>query len=357
MMPSAALSLLVTRSRGTVETPQTPQDLGNVTVVIPCYRYGRYLPGAVAAALDQSGVEVDVIIVDDASPDDSGEVAEELAAGDPRVQVIRHRTNAGHIATYNDGLAAATGEWVTLVSADDLLTRDSLARSAALLRSHPGVGLVYGTARHFSGSAPVPSLDVRSWIVWSGRDWLAARCRGGNNVIASPEVVMRRSVLTDVGGYRSDLPHSGDLEMWMRTAAVADIGYLVGPDQALYRQHESNMHDVVFRSSEPSAAVADLEHRWAAFQAVLGGPAAGGLRDVAELRRTARSTLAAQALDGAASAHSHGFTDVADSYVRLATAIAGSDRVPRATWPRIARRARGAATSVTSAWRLRQVGI
>jgi cellulose synthase/poly-beta-1,6-N-acetylglucosamine synthase-like glycosyltransferase len=61
-----------------------------VSVVIPCYRYGVYLPAAVASALDQADLDVDVLIVDDASPDDSAKVAEELASADPRVDVLVH---------------------------------------------------------------------------------------------------------------------------------------------------------------------------------------------------------------------------------------------------------------------------
>ena len=57
-----------------------------VTVVIPCYNYGHFLPAAVASALDQRGVDVEVIIVDDASSDGSADVARELADRDPRVR-------------------------------------------------------------------------------------------------------------------------------------------------------------------------------------------------------------------------------------------------------------------------------
>src|SRR5437660_6584650 len=71
-----------------------------VTVVVPCYNYGRYLPQCLASALDQPGVDVDVVLVDDASTDGSGDVAEELAAADSRITLVRHAVNAGHIATY-----------------------------------------------------------------------------------------------------------------------------------------------------------------------------------------------------------------------------------------------------------------
>src|SRR5829696_4653329 len=85
-----------------------------VSVVVPCYRYGQFLPGAVASALDQDGVDVEVIVVDDASGDGSADVARGLASRDSRVRVRAHATNAGHIATYNEGLALATGDYVVL---------------------------------------------------------------------------------------------------------------------------------------------------------------------------------------------------------------------------------------------------
>ncbi len=125
-----------------------------VTVVIPCYNYGHYLAEAVHCALDQNGVDVEVIIVDDASPDGSGQVAQRLADADPRVEAILHETNAGHIRTYNDGLAKARGDFVALVSADDLLTRDCLTRAAALMETHPRVGFVYGYAAILLRRAP-----------------------------------------------------------------------------------------------------------------------------------------------------------------------------------------------------------
>jgi glycosyltransferase involved in cell wall biosynthesis len=74
-----------------------------VSVVIPCYNYGHFLPEAVASVLEQPDVDVEVIIVDDASTDHSAEVAESLTS-DPRVGLVRHKVNQGHIATYNDGL-------------------------------------------------------------------------------------------------------------------------------------------------------------------------------------------------------------------------------------------------------------
>ena len=108
-----------------------------VTVVIPCYNYARYLPLAVNSALDQTGVVVDVVIVDDCSQDDSLTVANDLANRDHRVKVLAHTINQGPVATFNDGLEMATGEFLVRLDADDLLTPGALQRAVAVFRRFP----------------------------------------------------------------------------------------------------------------------------------------------------------------------------------------------------------------------------
>jgi hypothetical protein len=238
-----------------------------VSVVVPCYNYGHYLPSCLNSVLDQDGVDVDVIIVDDASPDGSGDIAEVLAAGDARIRVIRHVHNRGHIATYNDGLEAVDADYVVLLSADDVLTPGALGRATALLEHHRDIGFVYGAVRTFSDEPPaVSSSRLRSWVVWPGRAWLDRRCHGGCNPITSPEVVMRTSVQRQLGGYRPELPHTGDLDMWLRAALVADVGLLGGVVQAGYRVHGSNMHDTTFGLAAPSGLVTDLQERRATYE-------------------------------------------------------------------------------------------
>ena len=111
----------------------------SVSVVIPCYNYGHLLGDAVNSVLDdQDGVDVQVLIIDDASPDGSAEVARKIAAGDPRVEVAVHAANKGHIATYNEGLLDwAGGDYCVLLSADDRLTPGALQRAAGFSRRPP----------------------------------------------------------------------------------------------------------------------------------------------------------------------------------------------------------------------------
>jgi hypothetical protein len=238
--------------------------------VIPCYRYGHYLPEAVRTTLRQEGVRIDIVIVDDASPDDSAEVARALADQHDNVSLIVHAENKGHIATYNDGLAAATGKYVVLLSADDLLAPGALARSSALMEWNPAVSFVYGYAPYFSDQPPEPRRSHYSWSIWSGEQWIERLCVRGNNVVTNPEVVMRREVMHDLGGYDSTLPHAADLLIWLRAAVKGPVGRVNGPDQAYYRIHGTNMHFTHY-----AGVLTDLRERRRTFDTFLTGELAG----------------------------------------------------------------------------------
>jgi glycosyltransferase involved in cell wall biosynthesis len=238
----------------------------SVSVVIPCYKYGRFLRDCVRSALDeQPGVDVRVLIIDDASPDDSAQTARAIAAQDSRVDVVVHRVNRGHIATYNEGLLEwADRDYTVLLSADDRLVPGALRRASDLLDAHPEVGFAYGHPLRFQHGQPLPPARTtpRGWSVWPGQWWLRRRFRDATGCITSPEVVVRTSLQQQVGGYDPRLTHSGDIEMWMRMAASADVGYLRGVDQAFYRVHGHNM-------SSSAGKLDDLRQRRLAYEAVL----------------------------------------------------------------------------------------
>jgi len=260
-----------------------------VSVVIPCFNYARFLPAAVGSVVGQGGVDLEVMVIDDCSTDDTAGVAAALAASDPRIEVRSHARNLGHVATFNEGLAAGSGEYVVVLSADDLLTPGSLARATALLEAHPNVGFAYGRTATFADSSPPRASGAeRRWTIWRGHDWIRARCRRGWNVIWSPELVMRASVQRAIGGYRPDLPRSGDFEMWMRAASVSDVGRVDGVDQAFYRLHPDSMTRTVHVGER-----FQLQARHDAFAAL---PEAALLPDAERLYDQVRRALAVTAL-------------------------------------------------------------
>lgn len=214
-----------------------------VSVIIAHYNYGRFLPDAVRSATEQqAGVDVEVVIVDDRSTDGSDAVARSLASGDPRIQLVEHTVNMQHIRTYNDGLSRATGDYVVLLSADDMLAPHSLVRAVSLMEANPRVSFVYGRVAWFHDEPPTLRHSRSWWQIWTGEEWIARVVARGRNAIASPEVVMRRSVSDSIGGYDAEFPHAGDMYMWLQAAARGDVGFIGGPAQGCYRVHGSNMH-------------------------------------------------------------------------------------------------------------------
>ncbi len=275
----------------------------SVSVIVPCYRYADVLPGCVESVLSQQGVDVSVLIVDDCSPDDTPTVAGRLAAVHRRVEYRRHEANEGLIATANEGLEWAAGDYVVLLSADDLLTPGALRRATSVMEERPGVGMVYGRTAYAYSDRPLPqpSTRWRGTRVWRGRDWISTRCRSGYNCISSPEVVVRTRVQRAVGGYDPSCFHTSDLNMWLRIGAVSDVAY-VRAVQAIYRIHSGSM----LRSD--ASSMVDLRSRRAAFDAFFAG-SGGQLVDADRLHAAAARVLARQALWQASRTLDHGAAD------------------------------------------------
>src|SRR5580698_1497884 len=90
-----------------------------VSFVVPSYNYARFLPDCLNGIFNQEGgYDFEVIAVDDASSDNSVEVLESFAH-DPRLRIVRHERNQGHVKTVNEGLAAARGQFVARIDSDD----------------------------------------------------------------------------------------------------------------------------------------------------------------------------------------------------------------------------------------------
>jgi glycosyltransferase involved in cell wall biosynthesis len=219
------------------------------------------------------------------------------------VEVSVHPRNRGHIATYNEGLLEwADADYTVLLSADDRLTPGALRRAADLLDAHPEVGFAYGHPLHFEHGSELPPArtDVQGWSVWSGQWWIERRFRDAQSCITSPEVMVRTSLQQRVGGYDPQLPHSGDMEMWMRLSAHAGVGFIRGVDQAFYRVHGKNMN-------KSYSALTDLKQRRLAYEAVIGR-CADVLPDAQRLADIVHRKLAWEALWSAARAYDRGRT-------------------------------------------------
>jgi len=275
---------------------------GSVDVIVPCYRYGHFLSECISSVLNQSIENLRVLIIDDASPDNTPEVAAELARSDSRVTFLAHPANKGHVATFNEGIEWASANYMMILSADDYLLPGALRRSVEIMDAHPEVGFTFGKVivlydRH--SLAEMGSLaDKNDYRILSGLDFI--RRSGAHNIVPAPAAVVRTALHKRVGGYCPELPHAGDLNVWFRLAAYSSVGILEA-NQAVYRRHSNNM-SLTYQSK---SWLPDLQQRQVALDLFLQS-CSGVLPDISGLRSMLFRSLAAQAVGFASAAFNAG---------------------------------------------------
>jgi glycosyltransferase involved in cell wall biosynthesis len=186
-----------------------------VSVVMPTRNYGAYIARAIDSVLAQTYPHHELVVVDDGSTDDTPAVLARYAG---RIRVLAG-PGRGVSAARNTGLAAAKGELVAVLDADDEWVPTKLARQLPLLREDPAVGVVgcanvvwSGTGRHLrTRFYPNPPDDrlARMRLIALREAWVGSSNSGA---------LLHRRVLDAVGGYAEDLAAAEDWEMWLRIA-------------------------------------------------------------------------------------------------------------------------------------------
>jgi glycosyltransferase involved in cell wall biosynthesis len=231
-------------------------EMSRVDIVVPCYNYGRFLEACIQSVLEQSHTDFRLLIIDDASSDDTPAIAEKLARTDRRISFISHSQNWGHAKSFNQGIDWASGDYFLLLSADDLLAPGALERAAEVMDEHPEIVLTHGKTIPWQNDTPFPQIEGQQNYTWTQHDLLREMCEVGANLVGCPSAIGRTYVQKLIGGYRVSLLHTGDLEMWLRYAAQGAVAK-IDAVQAIYRIHSSNMSHAYYTT--------DYQHRKAAF--------------------------------------------------------------------------------------------
>lgn len=213
-------------TRGSPE-PEAPRPQGGgglgerpaVSVIIPTYNRASLVCEAVASVARQTFRDYEVIVVDDGSTD---ETAERVGGLPVAVRYFR-QANAGAARARNAGIEAARGEWVAFLDSDDLWREDKLAICLDAVRASGSPVLFHATAEIDERGQPVPGRSRRAmggWIL----EPLFRHC-----FVHTPTVVVRRSVLTEVGGFDERLPVCEDYHLWLRLASRYPFHYVPLP--------------------------------------------------------------------------------------------------------------------------------
>lgn len=226
--------------------------MASISVIIPNYRHAPYLPERIESVLNQTRRDIDVLILDDCSPDDSRAVIDRYRT-DPRVRTLFNDQNSGNtFAQWRKGLDNSSGDYVWIAESDDACAPELLDRLAEMLDSNPTVGIaacesmvvdVGGAPQHryldhlaASGQIAYDLTPFAAPFVMSGRDYCARYMVPWNTLPNASAVLFRRSALMAAGGPDETMRLCGDWMTYCRVMMVADFAWV--PDAMNYfRNH------------------------------------------------------------------------------------------------------------------------
>ncbi|AMN47457.1 hypothetical protein ACG33_10156 [Steroidobacter denitrificans] len=182
-----------------------------VSVVVAAYNPGRYVEAAVRSVLEQSMPDLEIIVVDDGSTDNTAAVVESFMH-DPRVHLIRQK-NAGQPRAKNAGLRAARGRFIAFCDADDLWVKDKLEKQLPAFDSDARIGVVYSQVAtidpegrrtgEITGNGPSGDVIDKLFV---------------ENFVPFGSAIVRKDVLDTLGLFDEDLAMGIDWDLWLRVA-------------------------------------------------------------------------------------------------------------------------------------------
>jgi glycosyltransferase involved in cell wall biosynthesis len=199
--------------------------------LIPVRDGSRFVVASLESVLAQTDPDLEVVVVDDGSTDDTVALVEALQSRDARVRLLRHTRGSGLVDALSFGLEHVRGDFVARLDADDLAVRDRLEKQLRFLNAHPAVAVV-GSALELvdSDGFPVGRVDQPT-----DPSTVSVRLLQGN-VLAHSAVVIRRDCLDAVGGYRATFAHAEDYDLWLRMAERHELANIAEP-LTRYRIH------------------------------------------------------------------------------------------------------------------------
>lgn len=183
-----------------------------VSVVTPTYNRAGFLPTAVSSVLAQTMHDIELIIVDDGSVDDTRTVLEPFLT-DHRIRYF-YQENQGQSRARNFALEKANGEFVAFLDSDDAWSPEKLEKQLAIFQSDPGIDVVHGDEAIIDEHGDVVSLD--NMKRHSGR--ITRQLLADNSVSITTALVKRRC-FEEMGGFDASLEVADDYELWLRFSA------------------------------------------------------------------------------------------------------------------------------------------
>lgn len=228
--------------RRAVAAHQERQAAPKVSVVMPCYNLAQYLPDAIQSVQAQSITNWELIVVDDASPDNTKEVVEAYSKDDERIRLVSHSENRYLAEALNTGVGESRGRYILPLDADNMIGPDTLRTLSGALDKARDIHIAYGRCQFVleDGRTPDTSVSPDGISGWPKDFRYQDQIRERNQI---PSTAMyRREVWERSGGYRGRWKTSEDADFWTRVSSIGFRPYYATRSVTLiYRQREDSM--------------------------------------------------------------------------------------------------------------------
>lgn len=224
-----------------------------VSVILPAYNRAALVGRAIDSVLAQSMGDLELIVVDDASTDDTAAVIEGYAARDPRVRLIRSKGNLGGGGARNLGVTQARAGLIAFQDSDDRWLPEKLDRQLAALEADPEAGLAYCGSLYYG---PGPTQEGRGYYI---PEPVFAHLAGDmsvevlrRNPTSTQTLLMRRDLFDRVGGFDPEFRRLQDWDLMVRLAQITRFAFTPEPLVIIYETpgniSSSVRNDALFRA-------------------------------------------------------------------------------------------------------------
>ncbi len=228
-----------------------------ISIIIPVYNHARFLPETLKSLINQTYKNIEIIIVDDGSTDETPAVCKAFAEQNPRIKVIT-QSNKGPSAARNKAIAASRGEYIGLLDSDDVLFPERIATQYEVLQKNPDVDLVY-TAIIMVDIKGHPCGELHGKD-YPPEDFLALMFF--RNIIPNSNTILAKRECFVSHPYNEKFIHAEDYELMMRLAHIYKFRYIDIP-LIYYRRHALNLSNDIISHREAERKVLaqyDLSH-------------------------------------------------------------------------------------------------
>ena len=210
-----------------------------VSFIVASYNYGRFIATTLQSVLDQTVQDLEVIVVDDASSDNSLAVIGSFA--DPRIRLHVNDENIGLVRTYNKGVSLSRGEYINFLDPDDWIEPRKIEEQLALFPPEPRRGHRRKLREFFDADGkPHPNAAEHEAIVNHPHDFNNVETWIGDNKLHACSVLMKRSAFDRIGPRDETMTTASDYEHWTRAHAYGCRFGIVQSALLCYRLHDEN---------------------------------------------------------------------------------------------------------------------